>query len=141
MLKKRKKKVSEGIPTSSTADIAFLLLVFFLVTTSFSNHKGLFITLPEKSDNQEDTSKKLNPKNVTEILVNAQGQISVKYVEDMQAVTLDELYKKIISQIELRPDKMIISVKVDRDAQYERMVDVMDEVNRAKAPRVNIVTN
>ena len=44
----KKSKVSDEIPSSSMADIAFLLLIFFLVTTTFPKDKGLAIVLPEQ---------------------------------------------------------------------------------------------
>ena len=50
VLNKKKSKVSGEVPMSSTADIAFLLLIFFLVTTVFPKDKGLAIVLPEESE-------------------------------------------------------------------------------------------
>ncbi|MEJ2153086.1 MAG: biopolymer transporter ExbD, partial [Gemmatimonadota bacterium] len=46
---KRKSRVSDEIPTASMADIAFLLLIFFLVTTVFAEDRGLSLVLPEKA--------------------------------------------------------------------------------------------
>jgi hypothetical protein len=48
VLDKKKSKVSDKVPSSSMADIAFLLLIFFLVTTTFPKDKGLAIVLPEE---------------------------------------------------------------------------------------------
>ena len=50
VLNNKKSKVSDEIPTASMADIAFLLLIFFLVTTVFPKDKGLAIVLPEESE-------------------------------------------------------------------------------------------
>ena len=50
VLNQKKSKVSDEIPSSSMADIAFLLLIFFLVTTVFPKDKGLPIVLPEASE-------------------------------------------------------------------------------------------
>ena len=140
MIKRRKRRTHE-IPTSSMADIAFLLLVFFLVTTSFSNEKGIFITLPENADNSQQSVTKINPKNVTQILVSAEGKVAINYMHETTNVDLKRLTDIIKKQIAIAPKKMIISVKVDADAQYQSMVSVMDKVNQSKAPRVMIVTN
>ena len=50
VLNNKKSKVSDEIPTSSMADIAFLLLIFFLVTTTFPKDKGLAVVLPEPGE-------------------------------------------------------------------------------------------
>jgi biopolymer transport protein ExbD len=54
VLNKKKSKVSGEVPMSSTADIAFLLLIFFLVTTVFPKDKGLAIVLPEQSEEVQE---------------------------------------------------------------------------------------
>ena len=48
ILEKKKSKVSDEVPSASMADIAFLLLIFFLVTTTFPKDRGLAIVLPEE---------------------------------------------------------------------------------------------
>ena len=55
----RKQRVSDEIPTASMADIAFLLLVFFLTTTVFNEERGLPIVLPEQSEEQDVSAKNL----------------------------------------------------------------------------------
>jgi len=55
----RKERVSDEIPTASMADIAFLLLVFFLTTTVFNEEKGLPIVLPEESEEQDVSAKNI----------------------------------------------------------------------------------
>ena len=54
----RKQRVSDEIPTASMADIAFLLLVFFLTTTVFNEEKGLPIVLPEQSEEQDVSAER-----------------------------------------------------------------------------------
>jgi biopolymer transport protein ExbD len=57
-LLQRKSKVSDEIPTASMADIAFLLLIFFLTTTVFEEEKGLPIVLPEAAAMEQAVSQK-----------------------------------------------------------------------------------
>ena len=57
VLNKKKSKVSDDIPTSSMADIAFLLLIFFLVTTTFPKDKGLAVVLPEPGEEAQVSQK------------------------------------------------------------------------------------
>ncbi len=70
---KRKQKVSDEIPTASMADIAFLLLVFFLTTTVFNEEKGLPIVLPEQAEEQE-----VSPKNLIFFIVQPDGTVVVR---------------------------------------------------------------
>ena len=67
--KKRRFKGGE-IPTSSMADIAFLLLIFFLVTTTIDIDKGLGIVLPPEGDTIE-----IRKKNILNCLINSQGKV------------------------------------------------------------------
>ena len=57
ILNKKRQKVSDSIPTSSMADIAFLLLIFFLVTTTFDEEMGLQVVLPERADDAEQRAE------------------------------------------------------------------------------------
>ena len=67
---KRKRKTLQEIPSASMADIAFLLLVFFLITTTISMDKGIGLVLPAIGEELE-----VNPKNLAKVLVNATGQV------------------------------------------------------------------
>src|SRR3972149_2386626 len=70
MFQEKKKPRMHEIPTASMADIAFLLLIFFLVTTTMDTDKGIPMVLPERGG-----EVKINPKNIAKILVNEVGDI------------------------------------------------------------------
>ena len=69
MFKKKRREVEE-IPSSTMADIAFLLLVFFLLTTTISLDKGINIVLPSEGEQKE-----IPKKNITNILINEIGKV------------------------------------------------------------------
>ena len=75
----RKERVSDEIPTASMADIAFLLLVFFLTTTVFNEEKGLPIVLPEQAEEQE-----VSAKNLLFLIVRPDGSVVVRRGESEQ---------------------------------------------------------
>ena len=75
----KKSKVSDEIPSSSMADIAFLLLIFFLVTTTFPKDKGLAIVLPEQGEEQE-----VSQKNILHIIINPTGTVTIRRGESQQ---------------------------------------------------------
>lgn len=135
MLLKKKEKRSVEVQTSSMADIAFLLLIFFLVTTTMDMDKGIPMILPERGG-----EAKINPKNIAKILVNATGDI----LFDGGLVTNAELMELIEAKLkergidsEGRP-KLIVSIKTDRETEYERYITVLDIVKEAGATKISI---
>jgi len=133
MLVKKKRKRSGGeIPTASLPDIVFMLLLFFLVTTTIDMDEGLGMVLPEKGNTTE-----VNPKNITNILVNASGKIAVSHEGDIQVIDVREL--KISAKRALTTnDKMIFSVKTDARSKYKDYIEVIDQLKQASATRISI---
>ncbi len=124
---KRKKKPTE-IPTSSLADIAFLMLIFFLVTTTIDVDKGIGLVLPPKGE-----TKEVSKKNILNLLVNAEGKVMI----DDQVVDIP-MIKSIIQRKLLENDKLIISVKTDANTKYRYYIQVLDQLKQARATRISI---
>ncbi|MGL1885968.1 MAG: biopolymer transporter ExbD [Reichenbachiella sp.] len=84
---KGKDRPAAEVNSGSMADIAFLLLIFFLVTTTIANDKGIAMLLPPKPDpNQEDEIEiKMHDRNIFKILANSQDRLLVED-EPMQDV-------------------------------------------------------
>ncbi len=135
MFFKKRSKVSEEIPSASMADIAFLLLIFFLTTTVFSEEKGLQLVLPEAQTEEVRVASK----NILHIFVNPDGSISVKRGGDPneQYVELEDLKELVETEIAENP-KIIAAVKVTAEAKYQSMIDVLDELQLAEAKRVSL---
>tara|TARA_B110000014_G_scaffold155653_1_gene109255 strand:- start:248 stop:886 length:639 start_codon:yes stop_codon:yes gene_type:complete len=75
----RKNRPTAEIPNGSMADIAFLLLIFFLVTTTIANDKGIAMLLPPKPDpNQPPPEITENARNIFKILANSQDKLLVE---------------------------------------------------------------
>lgn len=137
MLKKKgsKGRMSNEINAGSMADIAFLLLIFFLVTTQIAEDKGVLTTLPPWSDDEPDITK-LNERNVYGVLVNANNELLVRG-EPMKTRDLRKNAKEFIwnpeqrSDYAERPDKAIISLKNDRGTKYETYLEVLNELKGA----------
>jgi len=125
---KRQRNRDAEIPQGSLADIAFLLLIFFLVTTTIDMDKGLELVLPAKGE-QTEVAKK----NISNLLVNARGDILL----DEKPIELRDVEPTIKQKIQENP-KLIISVKTDRRTKYQRYIDVLDELKQAKATRISI---
>jgi len=137
MLKKKgsKGRLSNEINAGSMADIAFLLLIFFLVTTQITEDKGVLTKLPPWSEEEPDITK-LKERNVYSVLVNAQNQLLVRD-QPMKIRDLRQNAKDFISNPDNRPDyaenpkKGIISLKNDRGTKYGTYLEVLNELKGA----------
>lgn len=129
MLKKREKDPVE-IPSSSMADIAFLLLVFFLVCTTINVDKGLDLILPPDEDVEEI---EINRKNITNILINDNGDVLL----DSEPVIVRDISRIIREKLE-ENDKLIVSLKTTRGTRYKVYIQVLDELKESGAKRISI---
>jgi biopolymer transport protein ExbD len=131
----RKKNRSQGdIPTSSMADIAFLLLVFFLITTVFDEEKGLQVVLPEPAEEVE-----VSQRNIMHFWIQDNGAVQIKRGESeaIQVVTAREVglnWRQAYAQNE----NLIAAVKTSPNAPYRHMVAVLDQLQGAGAQRISL---
>ncbi len=143
---KKKKKVP-GLNASSTADISFILLIFFLVTTSMDTDSGLARRLPQPPDqDQEDTQLDVKERNVLNVRLNAAGALMInsdvtdiselrarakEFVKNEQ--DLSSLPEKKVKEIDLLGPcyitvNHVISVQTDRGTPYEIYFEVQNEL-------------
>lgn len=128
-------RMSNEINAGSMADIAFLLLIFFLVTTTIVEDKGITVKLPPWSEEEPDITK-LKKRNVFSVLVNAQDQLLVRG-DPARIEELRERAKLFISNpyndetMSEKPTKAIISLKNDRGTSYDAYLTVYNELKAA----------
>ena len=127
----RRNRPSAEIPTSSMADIAFLLIVFFLVTTTMNQDKGIGMQLPPAGE-----QKKIQRKNICNVWVNAAGQILINLEDEVPLNRLRGNIERRLSE----NDKLIVSLKGDDETPYAIFVDVLDEVKLSGATRISLAS-
>jgi biopolymer transport protein ExbD len=121
-MKLKRDSVDDEIPTSSMADIAFLLIIYFMVTTTFAATRGLDFSLP-----QEDESQPLVEKEESVLIeIQAGGRLIV----DGNNMALDEVLDYLRPKLERNPMKPVI-IRPMENAEYGYMVDVFDEMRQA----------
>ena len=143
------KRNAEGINASSSADIAFLLLIFWLTTTTMNSDKGLQRRLPPMPDeNQKQEDVKVNRRNIIQVKINsndrviAGGQIMeiseikdkiVEFVTNpMNLETLPEKEMKEIEGFGQYPvSKGVVSLQNDRGTSYNSYLKVQNELVKA----------
>lgn len=133
--KSSKDRLTNEINAGSMADIAFLLLIFFLVTTTIDVDKGVLVRLPPWSEDDPETEK-LNKRNVYSVLVNANNDLLVRG-EPADIKQLRENAKTFIFNPDKRedmaesPQKAIISLRNDRGTEYGTYLEVYNELKAA----------
>ena len=118
-----KGKVSDEIPTSSMADIAFLLIIYFMVTTTFAATRGLDFALPK----DDDTPPIIEKEDSVLIEIHQGGELVV----DQKPMQLSEILDYLKPKLENNPKKPVI-IKPDRSAHYGDMVAVFDVLRQGK---------
>jgi len=128
LIEKKKSRSNSDIPMASLADIAFLLLIFFLVTTTIDVDRGIGLSLPAKGEETE-----VRTKNITNLLINAQGEILL----DNEVIAINEIARRIEQKLQENPN-LIVSVKTDRETKYDVFIKTLDELKMANATRISI---
>ena len=129
MIKKR--KIAEAaIPTSSMADIAFLLLLFFLVATVIDVDTGIGMQLPEYVE--DITTVEVPKDRMAAVLINANGDVLLDGKPTSVFQIKDIIKNRIISKIDLpKNKKLIVSVKTDRETKYNTYIQALDQIKQA----------
>lgn len=151
----RKKRSTPGINGSSSADIAFMLLIFFLVTTSMDTDKGLKRRLPPLAPRQQqERPVEINERNIMRLLVNRADEISISKGTQVYPVSIETLKDKTVefllnlNEDPTLPDKEVrecgilgkqrvitkgyaISLKNEIETSYQRFVSVQNELLKA----------
>ncbi|WP_405608426.1 ExbD/TolR family protein [Polaribacter sp. Asnod1-A03] len=137
------------INAGSIADIAFLLLIFFLVTTTMNVDSGIIRKIPEKQ--KISSNILIKEKNILEVNINLKNELFV----DGEIIPISELKQTTINFIDNgagldknklpcdwcsgqqnpsssdHPSKAFISIKADRNTNYKTYISVLDEINAA----------
>ena len=119
------------------ADIAFLLLIFFLVTTTIANDKGLTLQLPPNPEDIDQQDIRIPERNIFKILINSSDKLLVENEPLENAREIREMVKAFVlnngadPESSDSPKEAIVSIKTNRGTSYESFIDVYNEVQGA----------
>lgn len=131
---KRKSKVASEIPDSSLADIAFLLLIFFMVTTVFRSERPRDITQPEAEATQQVDEKR---KNIMHLWVERDGTV---FINDA-VIPIDAIAPIVRQAYEETDRQLVVAIRSDREVAYGTINAVTEALRDGGALRVNFATN
>ncbi len=136
MSRSNRHRFQNEVNAGSMADIAFLLLIFFLVTTQIDTDKGIFVKLPYWEANPPKTD--IPSRNVFSIKVNGENELLV----EGKATKIDDLTREIKDfimnpfmdhHLASAPNKAVVALQNDRGTSYQTYVGVYNEIKRAYA--------
>ena len=123
MFRKRYRRQIPELNTTSTADISFLLLIFFLVTSSMDTDKGLLRQMaPPPVEQQQPTD--INKDLVVKVELDGQDHLTC----DGKVVSLQELSEAIASKITVSRTGHVVSIQADRTTSYEAYFQVQNTI-------------
>lgn len=140
----KSKKLSTRVDMTPVVDLAFLLLTFFMLATTFIKPQVMELILPEQQEDQ-DVSKlpKVNEKKVLSIVLEGDNKI-YWYIglTDPQVRETDYSatgVREVLSQYNQTIEKLVVLVKPDTRATYENLVDILDELEITNTARYALV--
>ena len=134
MSAKKMKRVGIKIDMTPMVDVAFLLLIFFMVTTVFRRPLAMEVNVPEPGAKVEVPAS-----NVMTIYVVEDGSILYDVAQGgLTSAGWGELRDILVLELDYNPE-LIVLVKVDRNARYEKMVDIMDALDEARVQRFSVI--
>ena len=134
IMKKKKKQMLGELTMASTSDVAFLLLIFFIVTTIFAAEQGLTLVLPGKQKDESETVK-VKESNIATLFVQADNSITL----DRKPIMINHIKQAIEDRL-LSNSKLVVVLKIHPDADYGQMVACLDELRLARANKVSLKT-
>lgn len=127
MLIRRKQRETPGLNTTSTADISFMLLIFFLVTTSMDVDKGLLRQLPSPEPQKKEQQTVVDKANLMELRLTAGDTLLV----NGKPMKVSQLKEETIRFVHRLGKKHLISIESDRDADYNLYFQMQNQLMEA----------
>ena len=124
------KRLREQIPelnTTSTADISFMLLIFFLMTSSMDTDKGLRRQMPPPPIEQQAAPLDVSKDQVVSVVLDADSRLTV----DGEEATLSQLTDAVRTMASLNPSGHVITLQADRQTTYEAYYHAQDAIMKA----------
>lgn len=125
-------KATGEIPSSSLADIAFLLLIFFMVSTTFRSEEAREVTMPEAAAQEKIPEKR---KDIQHIYIERDGSV---YINDAR-IPVNQI-SDVIAPVRAEQPRLVAAIRGDVDVPYDIVNDVQEELRNAGAVRVNFTT-
>lgn len=131
---KKKKERDAKIPDAGMSDIVFLLLLFFLVSTTIDVDTGIGLSLPEYIPPEEQEFVPLSKDRLAALNINENGDVLL----DGDVIAIPQIKETLLPRIESKIDlpknkKLVVSIKTSRKTNYNLYIQALDQVKGAYA--------
>ncbi len=140
------KREKTTVNASSMADIAFLLLIFFLVSTQIATEKGFSISLPPKEEQKQEPTPALD-RDVLRITINSENKILIEANKNATILEIKNLVKTHLmnygkdANYSQNPQKAIVVLSSQRQTNYNFYIEVLDKIKAGyNEARANFLT-
>jgi len=127
---RRRVRIQPSIPTASMADIAMLLLIFFMSTSIIRSREGTAVRLPGAT-----TGERIRAEDAIRVSIAPGGRVAFNDA----AVPLESVGPLLAQKFSKRPD-LIVTLYADARTPYALVASVLDQLKAARAPRVTLAT-
>jgi biopolymer transport protein ExbD len=139
--KGKSKKVSTKIDMTPMVDLAFLLITFFMLTTTFGKPQAMEVNMPDKTENNEQ--QPLKESRALTILLGEEDKIYYyKGIQNPEVLVTDYSQagiRKVLVEMNKQIEEMVVLIKADEKSRYKNMVDMLDEMHITNMQRYAIV--
>jgi biopolymer transport protein ExbD len=139
--KVRAKKQSTKIDMTPMVDLAFLLLTFFILTTTFNKPKTMEVNMPDKVDNP-DQQTRINERDILNLVLAEDNKIywwvGLEPPVNETNYSANGVRRVVLEQLQANP-KMMVLIKPKDKSRYENMVTILDEMDITDTKRYAIV--
>jgi biopolymer transport protein ExbD len=140
--KVRSKKSSTKIDMTPMVDLAFLLLTFFMLTTTFNKPQTMEVTMPEKPK-EEEKQPLVNEKHVLTVVLDEQDKVYWYVGITDPKVSLTDFsaagIRKVLTEKNAEIKDMIVLIKPSDRSKYKNVVDILDEMAISNVKRFALV--
>jgi len=139
---KKSKKLSTRVDLTPMVDLGFLLITFFIFTTTMAQPTAMSLAQPKDTPDEKDQVKVKESGSLT-LIMGKQNVVYYYFGSDpskLQTTNYKDLRKVIIDKKRATPrDDLFITIKPDKDASYKNVVDVLDEMTINDIPRYAMI--
>jgi biopolymer transport protein ExbD len=139
--KVRAKKQSTKVDMTPMVDLAFLLLTFFILTSTFNKAKTMEVTMPDKVVDEKEQTK-INENDILNLVLGENDKIyywtGLTPPAEVTNFSKDGVRKLLLERMRANP-KMMVLIKPQDESRYNNMVDILDEMEITNMKRYAIV--
>ena len=117
-IKRKRKKIINIADSGALSDLAFLLIIFFIVIAVFNVNKGFLLGLPQKG-----STKIVNVEDIIKVILTKDNEL----IYNDHNVRLNEIEKIVKERLEVKPN-MTFLLKINPEARYQDVVNVVDSI-------------